>query len=269
MANRGKRGAVVLVSVFALVLASIYADNASAAGYFWVEGGSIIRSNTAIEGTAAASFSLRSKVIGSKVVITCTGATLPRGAVIFNNTSRSGGRTIGAAQAELELTGCRPTSVCEEVEGGKIKIPVRGNADSTVVANGRETSEVTKLYVDTLPSTISGGGEFAKFTVICLRRPVEVTVTTSLTPKGFKELKEGEAGLLGQVDKAKGEAETEKRTHTLIYECSGEAQEPKTGIFNAEEESIMVNALKYEGNSACVTGELTVKLVSGNNFKLL
>jgi hypothetical protein len=254
-----RRRVGVFAVVVALTVTGIYAYGAKASNWWWREEGAIIKSNTEI--LASGSAKLRSQVGTTKVVIDCTNAAFVKGAVIFNGKNH-GGLEVGREQSELELTGCKPTSVCTEVEGAKITIPASGNADSTVVYT-RNNTETTNLYVDTLPL----GEDFTKFNLRCSGVLVGVTISTAVKPSGFGEVLEGEGGLLAQVDKDAAEAKAEKAEHKLKYECSGETQMPEQ-VYNSVSELVIVDKLKYEAKEACVEGELAMKLTSGKLFSL-
>ncbi len=262
-----RHGRAILVALTVLLTLGVAAQQAGAVEYFWKDATGTLEENKDVTATSGGtSFKIRSSLAGgAKFVVTCTGAMFVGGAAIFNGESRLK-RRVGRWQAELELTGCSST-VCSEVVGGKIKIPLVGNSDGAIISDGKMESEVTRLLVSFFPS----GSEFTKFTLkegTCGAGGVEVPITTPFTKRGFGEALESEGGLAIEVDAGLAEATTSKLTHKLSFSCSGEAQIPEKG-FNTDAEEIKVGDLKYATRSACIEGKLTLELLSKEEFRLL
>lgn len=259
--------AILLPLALMLTLGGFSAQRAGAVSYFWQENENTLKENKEVTGSLSSlSFKIRSSLSGgAKFVVTCTRASLAKGAVIFNGPSRLGSN-VGRWQVELDLEGCSST-VCTEVVGGKIKVPLTGNSDGAIVSDGKTEPEVTKLYMSFFPL----GTEFTKFTLkegTCGTTGVEVPITTPFTSHGFGAALEGEGGLPVEVDSGVAEARTEKSEHRLTFSCSGETQTPEKA-WNTDYEEIKVGGLKYSTKPACMEGTFLLDLVSQNKFKVL
>jgi hypothetical protein len=94
-------------------------------------------------------------------------------------------------------------------------------------------------------------------------------IVTPLTPGGFEATKEGEAGLVAEIDSTREQATTEAVAHELTFRCAGSSQEPKKA-FDAKAVEVSVDSLESslgtEKNSLCLEGKATLKLTSGIKF---
>jgi hypothetical protein len=254
-----------LCSVVVLAMGAIAAAGAIAASpnYQWVEKGSSILTNTAIKlaTKTGSKFSLHATLLGANATVECkTIAT--SNSVIFDVKSRLN-KFVGQGKGEVQFTECK-TNICEKVKEPIKWVPV-GNGESTLVADAKEASEVTKVYNDFLPNSGKGFIEITLENGICGGTPVKFTVSTPLMRGGLVEAKEGEAGLLAELDKSSVSVEKESIMHELTFSCTGTSQMP-TSAFNADAEEIKLDELRLEGKSACLEGVALMTLSSGKEF---
>jgi hypothetical protein len=259
----------VKIASLCLVLAIISAvatSSASAAppNYKWVEGGITINKNTAIsiETKPTTVFKLHGSILGVKTTVECATVAVKNGFIFNGFTNLT--NEVGQDKGEIEFSKCK-TSVCTSV-AEPIKLPPLGGGESTIVADKKERAIVEKLYDDFLPNNSNEFMEVVLSGGIC-GAGATFKVTTPTTRGGLGSAKEGEGGLVGEVDKGVVAAETEAGTHELTFDCNNETQIPAVA-FKANEGTIVVDKLELAGKTVCLEGTMLVRLVSGKGYFL-
>jgi hypothetical protein len=256
-------------------LSATFASNAVAVNpnYFWLEEGKRITTNTNIELkiVPTTTFTIRIALGGGTTTeVQCTHLLAKSGGVIFNGQSLDL-LEVGRDEIQLLLRNCKataPNATCTVAE--PIAILLTANSQSTIVTDKSTAQATTKIYDDFLPNSPDAANK--EFTTITLETgtcstPVVYKITTSLTRRGFGTENEGQAGLLGEVDKGKTEAEMSKQSHEITFICQGTMQEPRKA-FNADAREIKVDEPLVGTNEACLQGNAVLKLTSGKTFSL-
>ncbi len=263
----------IIIKLCLMVCFAIFAVQAATAAaaeprYFWQEEGKSITANKdfALETATGSQFRIRTTVLADAGTVTCQKALVKNG-VLFGSANKTGNK-VGRDEGELQFSMCT-TTICTGVDE-PIKVPIMGSGQSALVSDASEEANVTKVYDDFLPNSSK---EFMAVSLtggVC-GAGVTVRVTTPLTRSGFSEAHEGEAGLLGEVDSGKTQAEKEGLTHELIFTCAGMSQEPKEA-FQAEGNKIKLDELQVsflgETHPACLEGKATFKLEPSKEFSV-
>lgn len=253
----------------ATLLAMSTASVSAAPNYYWAQEGTPITTNAEVklEKAPESVYRLRTTVLGLAGVIECESIAINHGIVVDGKTR--GNFTIGRQEGEVVLSNKCKTSICTTVKE-PIKILPTGVGQGVNLADKSEAGTTTKVYDTLLPNsalefmtvTLEGGtcGASTSF-----------KVTTPLTRRGFGEEKEGESGLMGEIDKSKAGGETESLSHELTFTCAGTSQEPKKA-FDGDGEEVNVDSLRVvlglETNSACLEGRAVLRLVNGKRFSV-
>lgn len=246
-------------------LAVVGAQAEAAVNYFWAEKEVVVEANKEIKGTieTGTKFYLRGEVLGISAAVECSEAELKH-AVIFSGLDSASMR-VGRDSGELELKGCK-ISFCSTVSS-TIKVPISGNGESMLVADAMAEENVTKVYNDTLPNATK---EFAEFTVtggLCGPGLTRFVISTTQARHGYGEAKEGESGVLAEIDGGLTEAAVEKKTHKITFICSNKEQLPQKA-WNSKAEEIMVDKEQLDGKAACLEGKMVLELASKENFSV-
>lgn len=265
--NRHFARVVLSLVVLSATSWAFIAASASAAipNFRWREAGATIEANKGFEALLQSeTFNIHFLSGGNAAEVKCSTFELSNG-FLFKGSTRLG-FTVGRDKGEFKLTKCVTTGVGA---GCAAKEPITmlpgGSAESVLVADAIEKSKVEKLYDDVLPNV---NKEFMVITFEGGACTPSRTFTFSTTSAigGFGQRKEGEGGIVAEVDKTRTEWEAEKLTHQLRFICNGREQLPAKA-FQGEAEEILIDKEETGGgNRACMEVDLTIILKNSATF---
>jgi len=245
-----------LVAVCAM--SAIAATAASAKRTWWVEEKQLAVGVTkGITGKikAGTEAKLETEVGGKALVIKCKEAKLGSPSYIFNTEPTKGGGVTGWDSGFIEFSNCKTEPLSCTVNAGKpIRVPPVAESGESVLVEStvNKGAKGNPLYDDFLPEQTKS--LFANFSLSGSLCPTSIMVKTELPIGRQGQVKEGEGGAAGEIEKA----EENLKIHVLKFVCPPAV----TKVFNWKGEEVAVNALKVGTASACFSVEAEVELVS-------
>ncbi len=174
---------------------------------------------------------------------------------IFNAEPVVGGGVTGWDRGVIEFSNCKTEPLSCTVNGGNpIRVPpVAATGESVLVENtANKGAKGNPIYDNFLPEQTKS--LFANFTLGGSLCPTSIMVKTELTIGRQGQVKEGEGGAAGEIEKA----EESLKIHVLKFICPPAV----TKVFNWKGEEVAVNALRVGAAPACFSVEAEAELVS-------